>query len=162
VRNYEARVSGPIRDRFDLTVKVDTVDVEALMRRDDPNAKTSAEVREKVARAREIQRDRHRRREVSAALNARLGAKDLSRVVRLDAFMRRSIGHAVERGLTARGFDKVLRVARTIADLEGRDRVLHEDLALALQFRGHGEMPPAPDSTADASASGGASAAAAT
>jgi magnesium chelatase family protein len=151
VRNYEARVSGPIRDRFDLTVRVDAVDIEALIARGGVPGPSSADVREQVLRARETQSARLRAGIVSASVNARLSARDLERVVRLESHTRDRLLEAATRGLTARGFNKVLRVARTVADLAGRDLVQTDDVALAIQFRGLAERPTAKESgSADA------------
>jgi len=147
VRNYDARVSGPIRDRFDLTVRVDAVDIEALIARGGAPGPSSAHVREQVLHARRLQTARRRAGFVSASLNARLSARDLERVVPLEPRTRDYLVDAAARGLTARGFNKVLRVARTVADLAGRDVVQTDDVATAIQFRGLAERPTAKESS---------------
>ncbi|MGZ3448646.1 MAG: YifB family Mg chelatase-like AAA ATPase [Polyangiales bacterium] len=158
VRSYESRVSGPIRDRFDLTVRVGAVDIDALIARGGAPGPSSAMVRERVHRAREIQAARFRAREVSAPLNARLGARDLERVVPLAPGMRDRLMTAASHGLTARGFNKLLRVARTLADLAGRDVVGDDDVGMAIQFRGLGDRPEAKESESTKPASGGVAA----
>jgi magnesium chelatase family protein len=133
-RRYRGRLSGPLVDRLDIHVAVPPVEVSALTgaRRGEP----SAEVRARVARAREVQRDRAERLGLSARLNATLGGAELERVVEIDRHTRRLLELAVDRlGLSARAFVKVLRVARTIADLDGEERVRQPHVAEAIQGR---------------------------
>jgi magnesium chelatase family protein len=158
VRNYESRVSGPIRDRFDLTVRVDAVDIGALIAGSGSSAPCSATVRAQVLRAREVQAARFRAGEVSSPLNARLNARDLERVVPLAHGAREKLMRAATHGLTARGFNKVLRVARTLADLAGRDAVLLEDIGTAILVRGLDDRVEARNSESASTASGGAAA----
>lgn len=129
VARYEARLSGPLRDRLDLTVRVP-----ALPARDLTGAaagESSAEIRTRVIQA----RDRQTRR--SGGLNARLQGRALRACTALDAPGARMFARALtELRLTARGHDRVLRVARTIADLDACDALSAEHVAEALQFRG--------------------------
>jgi magnesium chelatase family protein len=93
-------------------------------------------VRQRVMRARAIQKARHEAREVSAPVNAQLSAKDIEAIARPDAAGLRLIGSAVERlGLSARAYGKILRVARTLADLEGATAVSATHVAEAVQAR---------------------------
>jgi magnesium chelatase family protein len=158
VRNYESRVSGPIRDRFDLTVRVDAVEIDALLRGNSASSPSSATVRAQVLRAREIQFARFRAGEVSSPLNARLHARDLERVVALAAGTREKLTRAAKSGLTARGFSKVLRVARTLADLDGRDAVLADDIGTAIMIRGLDDRVEPTNSESAKPASGGVAA----
>jgi magnesium chelatase family protein len=97
---------------------------------------TSACVRERVSRARAVQHARARQLKLHCVLNALLSGADLERVVDLERESRRLIEAAVNRlGLSARAFTKVLRVARTIADLEGDERVRTPHVAEAIQGR---------------------------
>jgi magnesium chelatase family protein len=127
---YAARLSGPLRDRIDLAVAV-----AALPPRDlagDTGGEASAPIRARVvaARGRQMQRD--------GILNARLEGRRLRVRVRLDAASRTLLEHAVSRlTLSARAFDRVLRLGRTIADLAESEVVSVEHLAEALQFRGN-------------------------
>ncbi|NPV60955.1 MAG: YifB family Mg chelatase-like AAA ATPase [Actinobacteria bacterium] len=131
VRSYYGRVSGPLLDRIDLQVEVPRLDPRELVEL--PDGEPSEQVRERVIRARERQEMRWGR---SGITNANIGLPELRVACRLGEEEKRFMFTASERlGLTARGFDRCLRVARTIADLAGRDRVCVSDLAEAVQYR---------------------------
>ena len=131
---YRARLSGPLLDRLDIHVAVPPVEVSALTQVS--RAETSAAVRERVTRAREVQYARARQLKIHHPLNALLSGPELERSVELGADGRRLIEAAVNRlGLSARAFTKVLRVARTIADLEGEEHVRTAHVAEAVQGR---------------------------
>jgi magnesium chelatase family protein len=134
IRAYCARLSGPLLDRIDLHVSLPPVDVASLSSRS--FGESSADVRDRVARARKIQTERYERREARATTNAQLSSQDVERLARPDAAGMRTIVAAVERlGLSARAYGKVLRVARTIADLEGVTAVSAAHVAEAVQGR---------------------------
>ncbi|MES1172885.1 MAG: YifB family Mg chelatase-like AAA ATPase [Myxococcales bacterium] len=131
---YRARLSGPLLDRLDIHVSVPPVEVSALVRIE--KGESSEAVRERVTRARAVQQQRARRLKLQQGLNALLSGADLERVVTLNGQSRKLIEAAVNRlGLSARAFTKVLRVARTIADLEGQEDVRTEHVAEAIQGR---------------------------
>lgn len=128
VERYRARLSGPMRDRFDLSVEVKAVPWREL--RATTMGEASAVVRARVVAA----RDRQVQRGVS--LNARLDGAALKRHCALDAAGERMLSMAMGRQLlSARGTTRVLRVARTIADLAAREAIAAQDIAEALQFR---------------------------
>jgi magnesium chelatase family protein len=140
VRRYLGRVSGPLADRFDLRLEVPAVPWRELRPGAGPGG-SSAEARARVrqARARAASRDARPGGGPGAAptTNARIPARDLASVCRIDARAERVLGEATARhSLSARGVHRVLRVARTIADLAGNDRVTADDVAEALHFRG--------------------------
>jgi magnesium chelatase family protein len=129
IARYAARLSGPLRDRMDLTVAVAALPARELS--GSAGGETSAVIRSRVVAARERQLSR------DAVLNARLQGRELRARTRLDADARRVFDVALARlALTARGHDRVLRVSRTIADLDGSETVRAEHLGEALQFRG--------------------------
>jgi magnesium chelatase family protein len=131
---YRARLSGPLLDRIDIHVNVPPVEVAALVR--SSRGETSAAVRERVILARQRQRERARRLGLPALLNAALPSSALEKLAALDDDSRALIERAVTRlGLSARAFTKVLRVARTIADLEGSDTVRYTHVGEAIQGR---------------------------
>src|SRR5688500_17690775 len=116
VDRYAARLSGPLRDRIDLSVTVNALPPRDLQ--DERGGESSTAIRERViaARTRQLSRD--------GMLNGRLEGRALRRRVRLEEAGRALLDRAVSTlALSARGFDRVLRVARTIADLEGHDSV---------------------------------------
>jgi magnesium chelatase family protein len=133
VDRYAGRLSGPLRDRMDLTVEVSALPPDDLTSTDGGEATATIRSRVEAARTRQLARTEA----TAVSLNARLAPRALRRVCGLDPKGERLLRQASERlGLTARAFDRVLRVARTIADLEGADRVSVDHLAESLQFRG--------------------------
>ena len=132
VERYVSRLSGPLRDRLDLVVEVQRLPSEMLGSSAD--GESSAAIRERVLQA----RGRQHARATSADryTNGSLSGADLRRCCNLDRAGLRLLRDAAERlGLSARAFDRVRRVARTIADLEGADAIAVEHVAEALQFR---------------------------
>jgi magnesium chelatase family protein len=133
-RAYLARLSGPLIDRLDVHVGLPPVDVRSLV--GGAPGETSATVRARVAAARAAQLARRASGITAAAYNAVIPTGDLPRIAPLDRESRRLIADAVERlGLSARAFTKVVRVARTIADLEGSTDVRSPHVAEAIQGR---------------------------
>ncbi len=132
---YRGRLSGPLRDRLDLTVEVAAVPADVLAM--DARGEASAVVRDRVVQARSVQQERMAMlRTGSAIANAALTTRDMEDVCGLDAASRQLLSTAVRRqGLTARGYERVRKVARTIADLAGAPMIDAEHVAEALQFR---------------------------
>jgi magnesium chelatase family protein len=132
IRRYCARLSGPLLDRFDLVVDVPPLDLTTLERAKPGEA--SADVRDRVVRARSRQLERFGRD--GPTCNAHMGPRELGRHAELDGEGRRLLLAAGSRlGLSARGFDRVRRVARTLADLEGAEALETPHVAEALQYR---------------------------
>ncbi|MEQ1871879.1 MAG: YifB family Mg chelatase-like AAA ATPase [Vicinamibacterales bacterium] len=132
IDRYHSRLSGPLRDRLDLAVEVPAVPPDVLGQT--AEGESSSAVRARVIAARDRQRQRYADANVTA--NARLTPLLLGRHCRLDADSTRLLSTAVRRlGLSARGYERVRKVARTIADLAGADGVTAEHVAEALQFR---------------------------
>ncbi len=133
-QRYLSRLSGPLLDRLDVHVSVEPVSVEALTSH--AKGEGSSAVRARVVAARAIQHARQQRGEVRASCNAQLSSKEAEAVARLDSAGERTLTRAVNQlGLSARAFVRVLRVARTIADLEGAERVGAQHVAEAVQGR---------------------------
>jgi magnesium chelatase family protein len=131
VTRYASRLSGPLRDRLDLAVTVSALPAHELEA--SAGGEPSATIRSRVVAARDRQLARDGR------LNARLQGRMLRERARLDAAGKRVVHDALRKfAVTARGYDRLLRVARTIADLEGGDDIAARHLAEALQFRGEG------------------------
>lgn len=131
LRSYYSRISGPLLDRIDLQVEVPRLTPRELVEL--PQGETTEKVRERVMLARERQKARWKD---AALANGNVGLGQLRASCRLDDEARRFMYLAAEKlGLTGRGFDRCLRVARSIADLAGRDEVAVADLAEAVQYR---------------------------
>nr|PZN28266.1 MAG: ATP-dependent protease [Pseudomonadota bacterium] len=140
-QRYRARLSGPLLERLDIHVQAPPVELSALS--GVARAESSAEVRERVLHARTLQRERAEALGLSASLNALLPAPEVERIVPLDGKSRRLIQSAMDQlGLSARSYFKVLRVARTIADLEREPRVRSAHVAEAIQARTFEIVPP--------------------
>jgi magnesium chelatase family protein len=130
VRSYRARISGPLLDRIDLHVEVPALPNTDLLGPVNDGGEASAPVRERVQAARERQQQR------AGMANARLGAKQLEQVCALDADNRGLLELAMQRlSLSARAAHRILKVARTIADLEGAERIEGSHLSEAIQYR---------------------------
>jgi magnesium chelatase family protein len=132
VERYQARISGPFADRIDLMARVGAPSFDALSAprpaRDGPGSSGAA--RRVVAAARAVQLERQ------GCLNARLPGGSFERVLNLTPDAMKALRAASEsRLLTARGVAKVQKVARTLADLEARERVTGADIALAMHLR---------------------------
>ncbi len=132
IRRYHDRLSGPLRDRLDLTVRVERVPFEVLA--GDAPAEDSTAVLARVRRARDRQAARYC--DEPCSTNADLGGPSLRRHGRLDAESLALVERAVRRlGLTGRGFDRIRRVARTIADLDDSPSIGRAHVAEAIQYR---------------------------
>lgn len=133
VQKYLSRVSGPLLDRIDLHVEVPAVRYRELT--DQRSGEPSSAVRARVARAREIQRERFAGRPDMHA-NAHMGARDLREFCRVgegsDALLRTAITRL---GLSARAYHRVLKIARTLADLEGVEEIGTAHISEAIQYR---------------------------
>ena len=137
ISKYRSRLSGPLRDRLDLIVDVQPVAITDMT--GDLCGEPSAAVRARVlaARERQVARGLRATRQSGAArVNAQLHGKALERVCALDGAGRRLLERSAEKlHLSARGFHRVLKVARTIADLARAEAIASEHLAEALQYR---------------------------
>ena len=132
VRRYHSKISGPLLDRIDLIVEVPALDYEELSRRS--SAERSADIKKRVNAAREIQRRRFGGD--GTMCNAHIGSREMNEICALDA-EGKALMHAAfdSMGLSARSYDRILRVARTIADLDGQETISPEHVAEAIQYR---------------------------
>ncbi|MBN9557041.1 MAG: ATP-binding protein, partial [Alphaproteobacteria bacterium] len=130
--DYQARLSGPLLDRIDIAVEVGAVTAADLAL--PPPAEGSADVAARVAAARALQRARYEKENLRT--NAEAEGELLERVATPDEAGRNLLREAAERmRLSARGYHRVLRVARTIADLAGAEALTRAHVAEALSYR---------------------------
>ena len=130
VTRYRSRISGPLLDRIDMQVEVPRLPVERLAAAPTTNAEASADVRARVENARTRQQAR------AAKPNATLGPRELERDCKLDETGRALLTQALQRlALSARAYHRILKVARTIADLADSDRVATAHLSEAVGYR---------------------------
>ena len=133
VERYRSRVSGPLLDRIDIHLEVPAVGYRELV--GGPGEETSAAVRARVERARAVQRERFRRRPGVYA-NAHMTSRDLRQhcglTPRVESLLREAVGRL---GLSARAYHRVLKIARTIADLDGAGELSVVHVSEAIQYR---------------------------
>jgi magnesium chelatase family protein len=132
IERYLGRVSGPLLDRIDLHIEVPGMPFEELSSSADGTS--SATMRQQVTRVRAVQRDRFGAD--STTLNSRMTMRQLRHFCALDAAGKQLLQQAMdELGLSARAHDRILRVARTIADLEGTGSIKAEHVVEAIGYR---------------------------
>ncbi|MDR1745228.1 MAG: ATP-binding protein, partial [Planctomycetota bacterium] len=132
IGQYAGKISGPLLDRIDLHVEAAPVDREKLMER--RSGATSREIAEEVASARAVQSRRYAGR--PTPVNAAMTPGDIGKFCLLDGATETILKSAVaEFGLSARAFSRILKVARTIADLEGAESILMDHVLEAVQYR---------------------------
>jgi len=135
VEKYVSRISGPLLDRIDLHVEVPSVEFDAMRRREQPEPSSAIKARVDAARARQAARYAG----TAVACNAHMTPSMVGDFCALDAAGEKLLRAAFDRmGLTARSHDRILRVARTIADLEGEENISSIHLAEAVQYRNAG------------------------
>jgi len=133
VQKYVGRISGPLMDRIDLHIEVTPVDFNALS--GSPTAEKSATIRQRVIAARGIQSERFTRMQ-RVYCNAQMNTKMAREVCEIDDAGKALLKTAMARlSLSARAYDRILKVSRTIADLAGSSRITTEHLAEAIQLR---------------------------
>ncbi len=133
VQKYLSRVSGPLLDRIDLHVEVTPVNFNELT--SESPAEKSEHIRKRVIDARTIQEERFREK-ANVYCNAQMSPQAVRSICRIDAAGQTLLKQAMEKlGLSARAYDRILKVARTIADLAGKEEIAIEHLAEAIHYR---------------------------
>jgi magnesium chelatase family protein len=133
IQNYLGRISGPLLDRIDLHIEVPAVKFREIS--GERTGESSAEIRQRVVTARRVQQKRFSSRS-RITCNARMGTREIKQYCAVDDTTLELLKHAMsDMGLSARAYDRILKVARTIADLAGSDRIKPDDVSEAIQFR---------------------------
>ncbi|PIQ24330.1 hypothetical protein COW36_24060 [bacterium (Candidatus Blackallbacteria) CG17_big_fil_post_rev_8_21_14_2_50_48_46] len=132
IERYWSRLSGPLLDRIDLHLSVPRLNKQELVQ--ERLSEPSVDIRQRVIQARELQRERFSAHAYQT--NAEILPRDLQHYCRLDSDSRTFLQAAVQKlDLSARAYERILKVARTLADLEAREQIALSDLAEAIQFR---------------------------
>jgi magnesium chelatase family protein len=125
-------ISGPLLDRIDIHVEVPEVPYKDLMR--ESNAESSAEIRKGVAACRAIQSKRFARTKFYC--NAQMSSRHIKKHCQIDTASRNLLESAIDKlGLSARAFNRILKIARTIADLQAEPNLLVDHISEAIQYR---------------------------
>jgi magnesium chelatase family protein len=133
VQKYLNKISGPLLDRIDIHVEVTPVSFNELA--EERISERSTKVRERVVKAREIQQERYKASE-GVYCNAQMTSKQLKSLCKIDEAGTQLLKTAMERlGLSARAYDRILKVSRTIADLDNSEKIQTQHLAEAIQYR---------------------------
>jgi magnesium chelatase family protein len=130
IKKYFNKISGPLLDRIDIQVRIPESDYKLINTQEE----NSATIKERVTRARNIQFKRYKHESVFN--NSSLTPSLIKKYCVLDLNSKRLLDNAFEKlGLSLRGYNKILKVARTIADLEGMEKIQSKHIAEAIQFR---------------------------
>lgn len=130
IERYRSRISGPLWDRMDMHIDVPALKYQDLLQQ--AQGEASEVIRNRVKKARKAQHKRFGKSQT----NAQMGSREIKQYCSLDVSSQKIIGEAIERmGLSARGCDRLLRVARTIADLDESEKICSEHLLEAISFR---------------------------
>jgi magnesium chelatase family protein len=132
IQQYIARISGPLIDRVDIHIDVPAVKYRELIAND--TSENSATIRERVAAARKVQQQRYANEKLFS--NAQMGPRLIRKYCSIDDACQRLLEQAItKKGLTARAYDRILKVARTIVDLEASEKILSPHISEAIQYR---------------------------
>ena len=133
IQNYLGRISGPLLDRIDLHVEVPAVKFREIS--SEQTGETSADIRARVIAARERQQQRFAEKK-NITCNARMGSRELKTFCEIDEATKQLLQFAMtDLNLSARAYDRILKVARTIADLAGAEKIASEHVSEAIQYR---------------------------
>lgn len=134
IRNYIGKLSGPLLDRIDIQVEVDSISYEEFS--SEAKQESSSDIRERVKRVRELEYERFKDNPKGIHTNAEMSNQDINRFCKIDKESKALMETAfVKLGLSARASYRILRVARTIADIENSENIKIEHIAEAIQYR---------------------------
>ena len=135
IQRYVSKISGPLMDRIDIHIDVPAVNYKEL-RGSDSKSESSAQIRERVMRAREVQLNRFAAAGERIYSNAQMSTRQIRTYCDLGTDSERMLERAMQQqGLSARAHDRILKVARTIADMDGAAQIESKHIAEAIQYR---------------------------
>ena len=135
IQRYVSKISGPLMDRIDIHIDVPSVNYREL-RGNGPTPESSADIRNRVIQAREVQLQRFHTGGERIYANAQMGSREIRKYCELGTDAEHLLERAmVKQGLSARAHDRILKVSRTIADLSGSDGIEPGHIAEAIQYR---------------------------
>jgi magnesium chelatase family protein len=136
IKKYRAKISGPLMDRIDVHIEVPSLKYDSLSRKE--SSEPSEKIRARVQKAREVQLERFKdlKKKKPIYNNSQMEAKEIRRYCEIDSTSDSLLKTAIDRfGLSARAYDRILKVARTIADLEGSINLKPAHISEAIQYR---------------------------
>ena len=134
VKQYRSKLSGPLLDRIDIVIDVPRLKINELMAQTNENVETSAQIRERVVKARNIQIERYKG--LGIYTNSELTPKLIKKYCQLDEVSAGILRNAVTKfNLSARAYDRILKLSRTIADLDSSENIQVQHVAQAIQYR---------------------------
>ena len=134
IQHYRAKISGPLLDRIDIHIEVPSLKYDEL--KSAQPGESSDEIKNRVNKARDIQLNRFKAGKRKIFCNAHMETKDIRKFCPINEESQNLLKTAIEKfGLSARAYDKILKVARTIADLESSDNIKVQHIAEAIQYR---------------------------
>jgi magnesium chelatase family protein len=132
IQRYVSKISGPLMDRIDIHIDVPAVKIKELT--GEAQGEASEVIRERVVRARRVQLERFQGEKIYS--NAQMSSRLIRKHCEIDSQSKSLLENSITRlGLSARAYDRILKVSRTIADLEGKDRIEPQHVSEAIQYR---------------------------
>lgn len=133
-QEYQSRISGPLLDRIDVSVEVPKIDLFEFDEIEEPES--SEVVKQRVAKARKIQSERYAKTNMIMKVNAKADNEMLKKYARIDDESLKIVRQAIEKfGISMRGYNKIIKIARTIADLESKENITKNHILEALSYR---------------------------
>ena len=134
VKRYRSKISGPLMDRIDIQVEVPALKIDEITSNKNITNETSQQIKERVIKARNIQYERFKGKNIYC--NAQMGPKEIKKYCVLEESAGMMLHNAIEKlGFSARAYDRILKVARTIADLAGSEIIQSNHIAEAIKYR---------------------------
>lgn len=132
ISRYLSKISHPLLDRIDLHLEVDEVDYKEIS--SDRNGESSSDIRKRVKLVREIQKDRFK--DKTYKYNSEIPEKDLKKFCKLDEKSKKILEFAFKKySMSARTYNKILKTARTVADLDGKENISEDHILESIQYR---------------------------